>query len=85
MTPTAKEFIKIYLKNNPEGTYDLCMIEFAKLHVEEALKEASKKSLAQSTNSNMSSKDDRLTCIHLGKVYVNKDSILNAYPSTNIK
>jgi len=37
---TAKEFLKIYLKNNPSGKYDDCMIEFAKLHVEAALKQA---------------------------------------------
>ena len=39
--PTAKEFLKTYLKNNPNCTYDLVMIEFAKLHVEAALKAAS--------------------------------------------
>lgn len=60
-------------------------IEFAKLHVQAALKEASEKAIAQSTRSNISSRNNQLICIHLGEVYINKDSILNAYPLGNIK
>lgn len=73
MTPTAKEFLKIYLKNNPEGTYDLCMIEFAKLHVEQALKDASEKA------------ENKWVRYTVNYYEIDKESILNAYPSTNIK
>ena len=66
------------------------MIEFAKLHVEKALKEASENAYAVSSNSNITSKDrlkgvQGLICVHLGNVFVNKDSILNAYTLDNIK
>jgi len=54
------------------------MIEFAKLHVEAALKEASKKAECCTD-----------AIVDLGhtiiEAYVEKDSILNAYPLTNIK
>ena len=64
------------------------MIEFAKLHVTEALKEASenvnlKESSSEETNTNNISPfitaDDNTIWI------INKDSILNAYPLENIK
>lgn len=67
------------------------MIEFAKLHVEAALKEASEKAFAQSSHSNFTSKDRQLygkqglICVHLGEVSVNEESILNSYPLSNIK
>ena len=47
------------------------MIEFAKLHVEAALKEANRKVI--------------VTYYYDEGIRVNKDSILNAYPLTNIK
>ena len=37
--PTAKEFLKNYLKNNPNCQYDEVMIEFAKFHVEACKKD----------------------------------------------
>lgn len=66
------------------------MKEFAKLHVQQALKEASEKSYAISSNSNITSKDrlygkQGLICVHLGDISVEKESILNAYPLNNIK
>jgi len=73
--PTAKEFLKEFLKNNPKGTYDKCMIEFAKLHVEKALKITSEKA----------------ECYLAGRpgdyqyYEVKSSSILNAYPLENIK
>jgi hypothetical protein len=72
---TAKEFLKEFLKNNPKGTYDKCMIEFAKLHVEEFSIQASKKA----------------KCYLSGRpgdyqsYEVDRDSIKNAYPLENIK
>ena len=47
------------------------MIEFAKLHVEAALEEANRKVI--------------VTYYYDEGIRVNKDSILNAYPLTNIK
>jgi len=89
--PTAKEFLLNY--SMPENTKDVFyldrfgvdfLIEFTKLHVKKALLEASEKSFAESSRSNITSRGN-LTCIHLGEVSVNKDSILNAYPLENIK
>ena len=69
---------KIYLElhvtgrvNGTEQNYPEMMIEFAKLHVTEALKEASEKAEIEDL-----SYDDRI---------VNVKSILNAYPLENIK
>jgi len=92
--PTAEEFLENYRFKAGEhignSDYDLMAkyaIEFAKLHVEAALKQVKEKAFAQSTSSNMTSKDNHhtLTCVHLGKIYVNEKSILNAYPLDNIK
>ena len=83
---TAEEFLEnIGVKTNQNGlnTYlkgDVkhAMIEFAKMHVEEALKKASKKatiSYEYSGNTGSEYCDE----------FVNKQSILNAYPLENIK
>ena len=68
------------------------MIEFAKLHVEAALEEAVEKGLIESNL-----KDKRINNNEIIRNYppkeeyfvnsitINKDSILNAYPLTNIK
>jgi hypothetical protein len=47
------------------------LIEFAKMHVEAALKEASDKAI--------------YTGYNLASIEIDKDSILEAYPLTNIK
>ena len=71
---TAKESIEIHNRLNDSST-ELLMIEFAKLHVEAALKAASKKAKV----------------VDVGIDYaiiewaVDKNSILNSYPSKNIK
>jgi hypothetical protein len=72
--PNAKEFIE---KNVPNTCTVLpeWLIEFAKLHVEAALKAASEKALTTWASTDFY--DDR-------KI-VSKDSILKAYPLTNIK
>lgn len=67
-TPTAEEF---YDKSKHDSILDI-MVEFAKLHVEQALKEASNEALTK----NVKFSND---------VEVDKDSILNAYPLDNIK
>jgi len=70
-----------------------CMIEFAKLHVEAALEEASKKAnMLGVTQHNNNAPDVYEDFIYVsndnGPDYgytVNKESIINAYPLENIK
>ena len=85
---TAEEFMTDAYQIKHYGTILMkptqSAIEFAKLHVEAALKEISEKAFAESSRSNMTSRGS-LTCIHLGEVSINKESIINAYPLTNIK
>ena len=72
--PTAEEFAK---ENHSMKTYPVdwnVMIEFAKLHVEAALKEASEKADVIFEGAG-----------HSADAYVDKKSILNSYPLTNIK
>ncbi len=68
--PTAKEFLRDNAPCSTEGF----MIEFAKLHVEAALTEASKTTKWK----------EQITMQGL-QVTIIKSSILNAYPESNIK
>lgn len=75
--PTAKEFFIRVVGENPDefnGYIKECMIEFAKLHVEAALKAASEEA-------------DYITDgqEHITDVWIDKDSILKSYPLDNIK
>lgn len=78
-TPTVKEFLSSK-KWDPQDSlkerYYKSMIEFAKLHVKAALKEASEKA---TVNINGFIQEYDENCC------VDKDSILNAYPLENIK
>jgi hypothetical protein len=75
--PTAEEFLKEAQSNPNKGwTTRKLMIEFAKLHVEAALKEASEK-VEYDVNHD--------TLLNYFPVVIDKDSILNAYPLENIK
>lgn len=76
--PTAKEFLLNY--SMPENTKDVFyldrfgvdfLVEFAKLHVKAALKEASEKAGVYADEGGYSE-------------FVDEDSILNAYPLSNI-
>ena len=75
--PTAEEFLtisdefEVLETRKQEEVVTKTMIEFAKLHVEAALKEANRKVI--------------VTYYYNEGIRVNKDSILNAYPLTNIK
>ena len=79
--PTAEEFFdssNVGISNTTEYMYcqkDIVKkaIEFAKLHVEAALKDASEKSTVI--------RDEEFYTIS----HIDKNSILNAYPLTNIK
>jgi hypothetical protein len=71
--PTAEQFLNRD-KSRVFNEVDIAqaMIEFAKLHVEAALKAASE--------------DAQTECDEGGELgFVNKETILDAYPSTNIK
>jgi hypothetical protein len=85
---TAEKF----LPKNENGRYsrnevETAMIVFAKMHVEAALKEASENAKA-SLGKDWIRKEET---IHPGQlvdsitIRVNKDSILNSYPLSNIK
>ena len=77
--PTAEEF---WIENNAKGVWrSIILIEFAKLHVEAALKAANKKAIA-------SLDGDYENGFHIEGPYdlcIDENSILNAYPLTNIK
>jgi hypothetical protein len=85
--PIAKEFIEMNSENLSLIDIKGIMIEFAKMHVEAALLEASE-------NANVSLAKGWIRkeeTIHPGQlvgsitIKVNKDSILNSYSSDNIK
>jgi hypothetical protein len=91
--PTAEKYLQgseTYDKDYPTiSLYDAeqRMIEFAKLHVAAALKEASEKAKASLGKDWIRTEET----IHPGQlvdtiiIKVDKDSILNSYPLTNIK
>jgi hypothetical protein len=78
---TAKEFIKNYLKSNPDCKYDDVMIEFTKFHVEAALKAANENAEVTVVDYNDAGFNNTPDLIY----GVDSDSILNAYPLNNIK
>lgn len=77
--PSASEFYSSFvIKYKSDGkTLDL-MNQFAKLHVEQALKKASKKAKIKKTYRSTGSSI-------LVKKVIDKESILNAYPLENVK
>jgi hypothetical protein len=94
--PTAEEWLKHFEENAyPSTSISECMIEFAKLHVEAALKEASEKATWQNESFDTYFGDlrnfDFIDTDGAGdpstghNVFVDKDSILNSYPLENIK
>jgi hypothetical protein len=80
-TPTAEEFlnrnIDYVLGKDAKQDVEQSMIEFAKLHVEQALKAASisKSQCTSYTEDGLDYKENKLC----------KDSVLNSYPPENIK
>jgi hypothetical protein len=69
---TAEKFLTgMFGKDQYPTGMDDCLIEFAKLHVQEALKHACE--------------NHELTNDSAFNVVIDKDSILNAYPLDNIK
>jgi hypothetical protein len=72
--PTALEF---FIKQKTYTNIEQFMIEFAKLHVEAALKQASEQAKVKVKQGELGAFDMRPS--------VKKKSIINAYPLTNIK
>ena len=69
---TAKELFDKMIEVNDECTSTEMMIEFAKLHVSQALLKASENAQTE--------------CDEGGETgFVNKETVLNAYPLNNIK
>jgi hypothetical protein len=73
---TAEEFLESQHEIVPNIKFDIrqVMIEFARMHVAAALKEASEKADTQEMGKGFTA-----------ETVVDKDSILNSYPLTNIK
>lgn len=73
---TAEEFLEEMDKDNDDlnSIIERAMIEFAKMHVEAALKEAA-------YNAEISDYDEHMQFAP----NIDENSILNAYPLTNIK
>jgi hypothetical protein len=78
MEKTAKEFWDNACTTDVLKSPSDIMIEFAKMHVEAALKEASEKI-------NLTDEVCEALQNHWFNEYIDKDSILNSYPLENIK
>jgi hypothetical protein len=78
MIPTAEEFFRKFKHTHSPVNHHLALIEFAKLHVEQALKEVSEKA-------KLTSEVCEVLQEHWFEEYIDKDSILTAYPLKNIK
>ena len=80
---TAKEFLKKNAPNSTEGF----MIEFARMHVEAALKEAFNNSEIRVSENDTNEYPSFVNNYDDGYVTitVSKDSILNSYPLSKIK
>jgi hypothetical protein len=82
--PTAKEFYDAHYSDDA----GVIMRDFAKLHVEAALKEASEKSKVRKDTYIMGSGttevEQMFNYSNGTSHYVDQNSILNAYPLTNI-
>ena len=75
--PIANKWLKRIVHSSQIKELEDCMIKFAKLHVQEALKQAYDKVEI--------GKDLDIDSDTYGMIGIKKDSILNAYPLENIK
>jgi hypothetical protein len=89
--PTAEEILSKKF-SELKSSFDLndikdCMIEFAKLHVEQALKEASESRCIKMHDKIWfaQSLEPGTKILDRVNITVDKDSILNSYPLENIK
>ena len=81
--PSAEEFFNLNHKDKQGGIRPAheVAIDFTKLHIEEALKEASKKAMTKK----LKHKHNPLGSEFHYVKKLDKESILNAYPKKNIK
>ena len=76
---------------NPQEFAEKVAIEFAKLHVEAALKQASEKAMLKIVNTeefkDIEEGEDLVDSYECGSdvIHISVNSILNAYPESNIK
>lgn len=83
---TARIFLQNLIEeNNQDSNIDLedAMIEFAKMHVEAALKEASKEAAINKNKGEVTART--FGNVINGTYSINQQSILNSYPFSNIK
>lgn len=92
MTATAENyFLENYTRLENDGNFSIvdienAMIEFAKLHVTEALKQASEKAkVFQHSRDGKVSTKSKIVRQKIMISEVDKESILSAYPLENIK
>lgn len=90
--PTAEEFLNNFrfeagemIGNRDFDTMALYAKEFAKLHVEAALKAASENATTMTLEEGFLDTVKGIWVKYPKKYIVNKDSILNSYPLENIK
>ena len=76
MSITARELKEQMLRENEDCTTEEMMIEFAKIKSQEALAAAAEK---------VHYTTERDSFRNIKSVTINRESILNAYPETNIK
>ena len=82
--PTAEEFCNEYLGFEQYGTdVPYFMVEFAKLHVEQALKEASEAATINKNKGQVTGRE--FGNVTDGSYSINQPSILNSYSLDNIK
>lgn len=84
--PTAEEFLDSLYRKKSQTMFDAieqAMIEFAKLHVEAALKEASKEATINKNKGEVTART--FGNVIDGTYSINQQSILNSYSLDNIK
>ena len=81
--PTAKQLFDKMLEADEECTSTEMMIEFAKLHVEQALKEASESAIINKNKGQVTGRE--FGNVTDGSYSINQPSILNSYSLYNIK
>ena len=85
--PTAYQFLTNFTDEPDDDTIYKAMIEFAKLHVEAALKEASESRCIDMYGKTWFSQslEPGTKVLDTINITIDKDSILNSYPLDNIK
>lgn len=86
--PTADEFLDSHPMDENESIHDDCkrnMLEFAKLHVKAALEAVTNNAKMECNYENGRYSTDDYYATDYGSITIDKRSILDAYPESNIK